>query len=75
METKRLSYLEVTLAISQLSPEDRKKLRDNFDLIESFCEPEVMAELTRNNRQALEGKVYTREQVIELLEKAGTKVA
>jgi hypothetical protein len=75
METKRLSYLEVTLAISQLSAEDRKKLRENFDLIESFCDPAVKDELTRNNRSALEGKVHTREEMIEALAKAATPVA
>jgi hypothetical protein len=75
METKRLTYLEVTLAISQLSPEDRKKLRENFDFIESWCDPKVMEELTRNNREAREGKVYTREQALELLERARKSVA
>lgn len=70
-----MTYLEVTLAISQLSPEDRKKLRENFDLIESFCDPVVMDELTISNRQAREGKVCTREQVIAALKKAEATAA
>lgn len=61
---------DVTLAISQLSPEDRKKLRENLDFIESSCDPEFMRELTIANRQAREGKVYSHEEVIEALKHA-----
>ena len=65
-----MSFSEIQKEVAQLSPEERRKLRDQLELMELFADPAVMEELTLSNRQAKEGRVHSREEVIAAVERA-----
>ena len=66
-----MNLQEIENEIEQLSIEERAKLRRH---LEFFGDPDIMEELTRNNRVAAAGRVVSREEVLARLKAAGKYV-
>lgn len=65
-----MSLTEIQKEVAHLSPAERRRLREQLELMEFCADPTVMEELTLGSREAKEGRVHSREEVIAAVERA-----
>ena len=69
-----MSLQELQQEVARLSREDRAKLREHLDALETMSDPTVMEQWTENNRTAEAGAVVSRAEAIARLRAAGKTV-
>jgi hypothetical protein len=66
-----MSLQELQNEVTQLSPEDRARLRAHLESLEVFSDSKVMEEWTQTNRAAEAGAVVSRDEAIARLQPVG----